>query len=223
MRKNIKSILLWLLDLALNLGAILILVFIIQRFLIAPFDVNGASMCNTMNYIDGECERGFGEKIIINETTYNFSPPERGDIVVFKPTKDSDKYFIKRIIGLPNEIVEIKNGKVYITKEGEKEAKELEEPYLNNENRGNTKTFFSGFSVFEVPQDHYFMLGDNRVASTDSRSCFGHEIDITCKQTPQKAFVEKKLIRGKAWFTWWPISNMKMIDHQEDSTSLAEK
>lgn len=229
MDQKAKKILLWILDLGINVGVILILVFVIQKWLIAPFDVSGASMCDTLNYIDDKCESGYGEKIIINEAGYLFSDPERGEIVVFKADADEDKYYIKRVIGLPGETVEIKNGKVYITKPGENEAKKLNEEYLNTDNFDNTKIYFSNFSVFTVPEDSYFLLGDNRKASTDSRSCFLSSIKLDCKDTPERAYVPKENIRGKAWITWWPISNLSFIDKpeylldQESSESLAEK
>jgi len=229
MDKKNKKILLWILDLGINVGVILILVFVIQKWLIAPFDISGASMCDTLNYIEGECESGYGEKIIINEAGYIFSDPARGDIVVFKAEQEEDKYYIKRVIGLPGETVEIKNGKVYITKINEDEAKKLNEEYLNTNNFDNTQAYFSDFSVFTIPEDHYFMLGDNRGASTDSRSCFMNSINLSCKNSPERAFISKENIRGKAWIIWWPLQNLRTIDHPEylldqvSSESLAEK
>ncbi|MBT4917131.1 signal peptidase I [Candidatus Peregrinibacteria bacterium] len=229
MDQKAKKVLLWILDLSINVGVILILVFVIQKWLIAPFDVSGASMCDTLNYINDECESGYGEKIIINEAGYIFSEPERGEIVVFKADMEEDKYYIKRVIGLPGETVEIKNGKIYITKPGEEEAKKLNEEYLNGDNFDNTKVFFSNFSVFSVPEDHYFLLGDNRKASTDSRSCFLSSIKLDCKDTPERAYIHKDNIRGKAWIAWWPLSKLRIIHgpdyllDQEISESLAEK
>ena len=227
MKEKTKRILLWILDLTINIGIIFVLVLIIQKWVVAPFDVSGASMCDTLNFVDGECKNGYGEKIIINEAGYFFSEPERGEIVVFKAPHDNpdeeEKYFIKRVIGLPGETVEIKKGEIYVTPKDSKEAVKITEDYLNADNKGKTKTFFSGFSVFEVPENKYFLLGDNRGASTDSRSCFSSSISIDCKNSPDKAFINKDAIRGKAWIVWWPLTNIRIIDHPEYSESLAEK
>ena len=229
----------WILDLGLNILVILVLVIVIQRWIIAPFDVSGASMCDNFNVIDGECINESGERLIINEASYIFSDPERGDVIIFK-TEDldgfhlkeligitHDKYFIKRVIGLPGETVEIENGEVYITPvDGERF--ELQEEYLNEENRDNTTAWFGrDLDTFEVPADSYFVLGDNRKHSTDSRSCFQGQFEISCVENYEEtAYVKKDLIRGKAWFVWWPLSNMRLI-HQPDypsaSLSLEEK
>lgn len=232
MKAKQKKILLWLLDIGVNLVIIVILVFVIQKWIIAPFDVSGSSMCNTLNLVNEECQSGYGEKIIINEALYVLGEPERGDIVVFRsPQDDEEKYFIKRIIGLPGDTVEIRNGQVYISKEGSDEQIQLEEPYLSEENKGRTEAFLGGFSVFEVPAGQYFVLGDNRRASRDSRSCFLNSISLSCKDMPEKAYIDKNAIRGKAWVVWWPLKNIRLINHttypelnqEESSTSLEEK
>lgn len=215
MKSKTKKILLWLLDLVVNIAVIIILVIVIQTWIVAPFDVSGASMCDTLNVIDDECHGGYGEKIIINEAGYVFGEPERGDIVVFKAPSDDEKYFIKRIIGLPGETIEIKDGEVYVTTTNSQESIMINEEYLSENNKGKTKTFFSGFSVFEVPENHYFMMGDNRRASTDSRSCFQGTVSLTCKDNPQNAFVPIENIRGKAWIIWWPLSNIRTLDNPE--------
>ncbi len=212
MNKKSKKILLWILDLGLNIAIIFGLVLIIQTWIIAPFDVSGASMCDTLNVVDDECQSEYGEKIIINEALYLFNDPQRGDIVVFRTEDEDKKYFIKRVIGLPGETVEIKDGEVYVRMVGEKQSLKLDEPYLNEENRGKTKTYFSDFSVFEVPEGKYFLLGDNRKASTDSRSCFESSLSVDCVETPEKAFVNRDHIRGKAWVVWWPVKNMRLIE-----------
>lgn len=211
----------WLADLILNIAVIFGLVFVIQTWLVAPFDVYGPSMCDTLNNLDGTCQMEYGEKIILNEIPYMYSNPKRGDIVVFKPFKDSEKYFIKRVIGLPGETVTIKNGEVYVTKNGE--TVQLEENYLNEKNKGKTQNFFTDMNTFNVPEGKYFLMGDNRMASTDSRLCFAASISTECQKNPEKAFVEKSLIRGKAALVWWPVKSFRVIHNYEYSESLAEK
>jgi len=211
MNKKLKNILLWTFDLAINLGIIAILVFVIQKWLIAPFDVSGASMCNTFNLIDEKCQSGYGEKIIINEATYLFNDPARGDVVVFNPNEAEDKYFIKRVIGLPGETVSIKNGEVYITDKDKKTTTKLNEDYLNEENKGKTTAYFSDFDTFKVPEDSYLLFGDNRRESTDARSCFMQSINESCKNSPEKAFIKKSAIRGKAFVAWWPLKNFRLV------------
>lgn len=224
MNDRTKKILLWLLDLGINIAIIFILVLVIQKWIIAPFDISGSSMCNNLNVVNGECQNSYGEKIIINEAGYFFNDPERGEIVVFKASQtEDDKYFIKRVIGLPGDTIELKNGQVFLKKAESEEIIQLKEPYLNEQNQGNTNEFLSGFSVFEVPQDHYFLMGDNRVASTDSRSCFQSSISTNCKDHPENSFINRDDIRGKAWFVWWPLKNIRIIPHHIYEESLAEK
>ena len=183
------------------------------------------------HFIDGKCKNGIGEKIIINEAVYIFNDPERGDIVVFNTENSEDKYYIKRVIGLPGETVEIIDRKIYVTTtKGEKI--ELNEAYLNLTNKDNTNSGYNSSSVFEIPEGKYLMLGDNRMNSTDSRTCFSGNTQNAedCKNNPEKAFIDRENIRGKAWVVWWPLSNLRHIDgfeyiieNQENSESLEEK
>lgn len=224
MNKRTKNILLWVLDVGINIGIIVGLVLVIQRFLIAPFDISGGSMCDTFNYIDDQCENGFGEKIIANAATYLFDDPERGDVVVFSSPNEEDngKFFIKRVIGLGGDTVEIKSGEVYVKKAGTEEFVVLEEPYLNEKNAGDTRPFFSDFTVFEVPEGKYMLLGDNRRASTDSRSCFKQGISVECKKHPEDSFIDRSLIRGEAWFVWWPFDSMRKVEKVSYSVDQQE-
>lgn len=222
MNTKAKKVLLWILDLGINVVIIFGLVMILQTWIVAPFDVYGPSMCNSLNFLNDKCQNAYGEKIILNEAVYLFGKPERGDIVVFKPTDDSDKYFIKRIIGLPGEIVNIKEGKVYIT-DTKGTTFELKEDYLNDTNKNNTDTYFSDLSTFEVPEGEYFMLGDNRIESTDSRSCFASVISSECRKQKDKAFVKEENIRGKASIVWWPLNSIRILHQPEYSESLEEK
>lgn len=208
-----KKALYWLLDLGINIVIIFGLVIIIQTWIMAPFDVSGGSMCDTLNYLDNVCVGGYGEKIIINEALYLVGEPERGDIVVFNVNKEDeeDMFYIKRIIGLPGETVRINEGDVYVKKIESKDYTMIEETYLNESNKGNTKTYFNNFSTFVVPNDHYFVLGDNRKASTDSRSCFMHSLSNECAENPELAYIDLKQIRGKASLVWWPLSSFRVI------------
>lgn len=124
-------------------------VFIIRYFLIQPFLVSGASM--EPNFSDGNY-------LLIDEVTYRFREPERGEVVVFRYPKDPSTFFIKRIIGLPGEKVVFKNGNVYINNI------RLEEDYLSDALRSGDNL------VITLKDDQYFVLGDNRSHSFDSRN-----------------------------------------------------
>ncbi|MBI5139946.1 MAG: signal peptidase I [Candidatus Vogelbacteria bacterium] len=132
----------------------LIIVIPIRTFIAQPFLVSGSSMKPT--FMDGEY-------LIVDELSYNFKIPERGQVVVFKYPNDPSKYFIKRIIGLPGELIDVQNGQVVITNAENRGGFKLEEPYINKENWGyrNIK--------MQLSSDDYFVMGDNRNASSDSR------------------------------------------------------
>lgn len=224
MIKNLKNIIV---DVITNLAIIIVLVLVIQKWIIAPFDVYGSSMCDTLNNLEGECQHQFGEKIIINEIGYELGTPERGEVVVFKaPQEDETRFFIKRVIGLPGDTVEIENGQVYLTKAGSDRRVKLEENYLNEDNKGHTENYISDFNKFKVPEGKYFLMGDNRMASTDSRTCFESGIRLSCRENPERSYISRENIRGKAWVVWWPLNKIRKIDHAtypELSESLAEK
>ena len=125
-----------------------------------------------------------GDKLFVNKYLYRFEMPKRGDIIVFKYPNDPKKDFIKRLVGLGGETVEIRDGKIYV------DDKVLDDPntfgkftYYNHDPFGGP-----GDRV-AVPADTYFVLGDNSANSTDSRFW---------------GFVPKKNVLGKAIFRWWP-------------------
>ena len=121
-----------------------------------------------------------GQRIFVNKAEYFFGEPERGDIIVFwKHEVNDEKPLIKRVIGLPEEIVTIEMGTVYIN------GVPLEEPYLKDD----PDYVFSGYTV---PENHYFVLGDNRNGSYDSH--YGWTVD-------------RDVIIGKAWLSIWPLDS----------------
>lgn len=207
------------LDIALNLIIIVGLVFLIRTFVISPFQVFGSSMCDTFNYFDGQCQSGYGEYIIVNKFGYqNFfgwqvGTPKRGDVVVFHPPHNNEEFFIKRIIGLPGETVKINDLKVYIYNEEYPDGIELEEQYLNNINRDNTKPREAG-SVFEIPQGSYFVLGDNRVGSSDARSCFKESVSQgKCGENGNSPYLTLDHIEGKALVVLWPLNRLSIVQN----------
>lgn len=131
-------------------------VFLIRTFLVQPFLVSGSSM--SPNFSDGDY-------LLIDELTYRFRSPERGEVAVFRYPNDHSTYFIKRIIGLPGERVELSNGEVTIFNNDNPSGFVLDESYLPS----GTVTKSQTTSV-ELKDGEYFVLGDNRSASFDSRS-----------------------------------------------------
>jgi signal peptidase I len=205
------------LDVLLNVIIIVALVFIIRSYLISPFQVYGPSMCDTFNSFDGQCQRQYGEYLIVNKFGYqNFAGlqiglPKRGDIVVFHPPANGNEFFIKRIIGLPGETVKLKNGKVFIFNADYPDGFELNEPYLNVANRGNTQPLLAGRTVFEIPDGAYFVLGDNRTASTDSRICFKETIGGAACSKDSSPYLTMDHIEGKAWLVLWPLNKLTIV------------
>ena len=141
---------------------------------IPPSEVMSSSMEPTLQ---------IGQRLIISKIAYVFHEPERGDIIVFNPPHTQQGDFIKRLIGLPGESVEIKQGTVYIHKQ-DGDILALDEPYIkeppNNDFQGGI-----------IPENEYFVLGDNRNNSSDSRTGWT---------------VPRENIVGKAWLSNWPPS-----------------
>jgi signal peptidase I len=156
----------------------------IRYFLIQPFYVKGASM--EPNFYDREY-------LIIDEITYRFRNPYRGEIVVFKYPRDPSQFFIKRIVGLPLETVEVVNGNVIVYNEENPNGLLLEEDYIDHEQT-------NGKERITLAADEYFVLGDNRDESLDSRS-FG-------------AVSEDEVI-GRVWVRGLPLSRIGTFDLPE--------
>jgi signal peptidase I len=102
-----------------------------------------------------------GEYLIVDELSYHFGEPERGSVLIFKYPKDPSKYFIKRVIGLPGETVQIKDGDVTIVNKENPKGFALNEPYVKFEKKDNL--------LVTLAAKEYFVMGDNRLGSADSR------------------------------------------------------
>lgn len=211
-----KGAILVFLDILVNIVIIAVLVFVVRKFLLSPFQVYGPSMCNTLNYFNEECHRGFGEYLIVNKSVYlnifgwELGEPKRGDIIVFHPPFETEDFYIKRVIGEPGDEVEIRSGKVFIYNNANPDGFVLDEPYLTKENQGKTSTFSNkAVKRYKVPEGKYFVLGDNRRESTDSRSCFKAPFSLGCEG--DKFFLDEKRIEGKAWVILWPFSKIRIL------------
>ncbi len=126
------------------------------------------------------------ERIFVNRFIYRFTDIRRGDVVVFWYPRDRSKSFIKRVVGVPGDEVEIRYGSVYVN------GTRVPEPYLKPEYRDH-----ESFRKVNVPADHYFVLGDHRNSSNDSRNW---------------GFVPRDLIYGKAVFSYWPVSRVGLVE-----------
>jgi signal peptidase I len=134
----------------------------VRYFVFQPFIVSGSSM--EPNYSDGQY-------LIIDELSYRFSDPERGDVLVIRYPKDRKQFFIKRVIGLPGEKIEIDNGRVTIVNDKNPDGITLDEAYLPSQGLSfpHNTSVVGGKKTITLKSDEYFMMGDNRLASSDSR------------------------------------------------------
>lgn len=188
-------------DILFNIVVIVAIVGGVRTFLVSPFQVEGHSMVETLE------DR---EYIIINKLAYFVGAPVRGDIVVFRPPTDHTKYYVKRVIGTPGDQVIIQGGFVYVRSKGEKEAVKLEEVYLSDRNDGHTyrhppQSGDTSKIVYDVPEGKYFLLGDNRLGSLDSRSFMD-------EQGMSDPFVAQKDIKGRVWFVALPLSKVHAFE-----------
>ncbi len=207
----------FILDIVVDIAIVAVMVLFIQNFLFAPFRIHGPSMCDTFNYFNGECYNGDGEFILVSRLStwdlFGWAPSslERGDVVVFQaPYAEEGEYYIKRVIGLPGDSVLIKDGLVYVKNE-EGQFVELDEPYLNEENSGNTYPHRSSSETFEVPEGQYFVMGDNRTKSSDSRRCF-QQLGCSDQSSP---YLDASAIEGEVELVLFPLSHLRFVHDVE--------
>ncbi|MBT4153628.1 MAG: signal peptidase I [Candidatus Magasanikbacteria bacterium] len=156
-----------------------ITIVIVRYFLFKPFYVKGASMEPTYYA---------SEYLIVDELTYRFRTPERGEVVVFEAPIAEKDFYIKRVIALPGERVKVAQGKVVIYNEAHPQGFVLDETYIVEETPGS--------DTLTVAEGEYYVLGDNRNASLDSRT-FGA--------------ISENLIVGRAWLRGWPFTRLGII------------
>lgn len=158
-------------EIVLIVAAAFVLALLIQQFVVKPFGIPSESMEPTLLK---------GDRVLVNRLAYRFGEPQRGDIVVFRPPLGREDY-IKRIVAVGGDTVAVRGGKLFINGEAQ------EEPYLKEQK------IQGQFDEVVVPEGSYFMMGDNRNNSGDSR-VFGP--------------VEKGSILGKAFLVYWPLSRV---------------
>ncbi len=151
-----------------------VLAFLITTFVVQGFVIPTGSMETTIMP---------GDRVFANKFIYRFSEPERGDVIVFKYPLDPSKNYVKRVIGLPGDKLEIKNGVVYIN------DKVLSEPYVAYPSSDN-------FGPKVIGEDELFAMGDNRINSEDSRFW---------------GTVPMENLRGEAFLTFWPLNRIGLL------------
>lgn len=168
----IRELRLWTRDLAMVTSVALFVVL----FLFQPFKVEGTSMYPELDD---------DERIIVNKIVYRVADINRGDVVIFRFPKDTSKSFIKRVIGLPGETIEIRRGQTFV------DGKLLPEPYVPDGFRSD-----EDLGPIHVPDDSYFVMGDHRTTSNDSRAW---------------GWVARSFIYGRADLRCWPLSKFGRI------------
>jgi len=164
----------------LRFGLIAVLIVLpIRIFIAQPFIVSGSSMVPTFEN---------GEYLIIDELSYHLRQPERGEVVVFRYPKNTKLFFIKRIIGLPGETIKIDGENVTVKNSEQKESMKLDESYIKNQSSNDLE--------ISLGTDEYFVMGDNRAYSSDSRAW---------------GALPEKLIIGRAFLRLWPIAQAGLL------------
>ena len=163
-------------DWAISILIALVIAFVIRYFIVELYLVDGPSMRPTLQS---------AERLVVNKFIYRFRAPERGEILVFRYPKDPSRDFIKRVIAVPGDTIEIKDGRVFVNQQL------MNEPYILSKTRGD-------YPLTTVPEGHIFVMGDNRNNSEDSRFA-----DV--------GFVPYELVKGKAMMVFWPWDQKKTL------------
>ncbi|MBN1617857.1 signal peptidase I [Candidatus Dojkabacteria bacterium] len=182
-RKTLGSVLKFGYDAIETIVISLAIVIFSYFFIISPHEVIGPSM--EENFYDGEY-------LLADKITYRFKDPQLGDVIIFKHSDTAD--YIKRVIGVPGDKVELRDGKIYINGKKIDESEYLTESYTKGGN------FLEEGDVYVVPEDKYFVCGDHRSASSDSRA-FGP--------------IEKSQIKGRVLLIYWPFDKFEFVKRPE--------
>lgn len=166
----------------LEVGIFALSIFLfIYLLVVQPHKIKGASM--EPNFPNGEF-------LLTDKITYRLREPKRGDVIVFKAPTENGEEFIKRIMAVPGETISVADGSVFVN------GKKLDEYYLPEGLFTSIGQFMVNKDKIVVPEGEYFVMGDNRPFSSDSRSW---------------GFVPKDKITGRAWFVYWPVSSMGTV------------
>ena len=163
-------------DWLISIVVAVVLAFLIRQFVVELYIVDGPSMRPTLQS---------QQRLVVNKFIYRFRAPEKGEILVFQYPRDPSRDFIKRVIAVPGDTVEIKDGRVLVNDQV------LSEDYILEKTRGD-------YPKSTVPQGTVFVMGDNRNNSEDSRFA-----DV--------GFVPDALIKGKAVLVFWPVADLKSL------------
>lgn len=177
----------WLLDAIQVIGISALTILILHVYVFQPNEVSGKSM---YPYLEDK------DRIITEKVTYRLNEPQRGDIVVFKYPLNKKEEFIKRIIALPNEELELKNSLITIYNTNNPKGMIIEEKYLPTNTVTNGRAFLTEGKRVKVPANHYFVMGDNREGSSDSR---------------QWGFITREDIVGRAVIRIWPANTFSLL------------
>jgi signal peptidase I len=164
----------------------LIIVIPFRLYIAQPFMVSGPSMDNT--FTDGQY-------LIVDELSYRFNEPKRGDVLIFRPPDNPSVFYIKRLLGLPGETIQIKNNVVTIFNQDNPQGKVLNEPYVKIDLSGPTRLD----AYVTLKADQYYVLGDNRQVSKDSR-VFGP--------------ISKSEIKGRPFLRLLPLNKINLFPGQ---------
>lgn len=154
------------------LGGVLVLAALLRLFVLQPYVISSNSMEPTLKS---------GDRILVNTLSYRYFAPSRGDVVVFAYPKDLKRTFVKRVVAVEGETVELRGNEVFIN------GQVVKEPYLHPGD-------YPSFGPETVPKGKVFVLGDNRQVSEDSR---------------EWGLLSKSNLIGKAWFTYFPFNRLK--------------
>ncbi len=183
----------FLFDLAKTFVIVMLVAFAIRYFVIQPFVVDGDSMMPT--FVNNEY-------LIAEKISYDFTQPSRGDIVIFRYPENPSIIYIKRVIGLPGETVTIKDGSVYISDSSDATPRKINESYIGTSIKTNLFDATTADAQLKVTlkDNEFFVLGDNRDHSSDSR---------------EWGILPRANIIGRVWLTVTPLDHFKLWSHQD--------